>query len=242
MNLTSSVMKVATSRPCIALAARWFRGGSVAQGPALTPAVGLTFDDGPDPRWTPGVLDVLAATDARATFFLVGKAAQRHPDLVRRVVDAGHSIGTHSWSHRRDTVNDERAFLEDLDRSVSLLVQLTGKPVRWLRYPYGRHGRVPGHSPRALAARGLRAIHWSVSSHDSRLSEPAAIVARLASTLRPGAILLFHDGIADEDQGPIQPPFLSNRDASLAALPRILALLQARALRPVTLDVLLDPP
>jgi peptidoglycan/xylan/chitin deacetylase (PgdA/CDA1 family) len=226
----------ATSRWPIDLAARLTRGGAVCQGSEQRPVFALTFDDGPDPRWTPGILEALAQGEAKATFFCVGNAAERHPRLVRQVAANGHEIGTHLWTHDRTTASDDVRFTDELTRSRVLLESLAGRPVRHLRFPYGAHGR-----QRAERLRGhqVRAVHWTFSGHDSRLAHPAAIVARVAAALRPGAIVLLHDAIADEPY--IRPPYLPTRAATVAAVPGILAAARARGLTPVTVADLLAP-
>jgi peptidoglycan/xylan/chitin deacetylase (PgdA/CDA1 family) len=226
----------ATGRWPIDLAARFTRGGAICQGEPRAPLFALTFDDGPDPRWTPGILEALGQgpEPARATFFCVGNAAERHPALVRRAAAAGHEIGTHLWTHGRDAVASDDRFAEELGRSRALLESLAGRPVRHLRFPYGAHGR---QRAERLAPHAVRAVHWTVSGHDSRLADPAAIVARVAAALRPGAIVLLHDAIADEPY--IRPPYLRTRDATVAALPAILAAARARGLTPVTVAELL---
>jgi peptidoglycan/xylan/chitin deacetylase (PgdA/CDA1 family) len=226
----------ATGRWPIDLAARFTRGGAVCQGPEAPPAVALTFDDGPDPRWTPGILDALARgpEPARATFFCVGAAAERHPRLVRQAAAAGHEVGTHLWTHGREVVSNDEQFADELRRSRALLEPLAGRPVRHLRFPYGAHGR---QRAVRLAPHQVRAVHWTVSGHDSRLADPAAIVARVASALRPGAIVLLHDAIADEPY--IRPPYLRTRAATVAAVPGILAAARERGLIPVTVAELL---
>jgi peptidoglycan/xylan/chitin deacetylase (PgdA/CDA1 family) len=193
--------------------------------------VALTFDDGPDVRWTPAILDALRRGGARATFFCTGAAAARHPDIVRRAAAEGHEIATHLWEHYRDIVYDDERFRDELERSVDLLSKLGGRPVRHLRFPYGNRGRQrPGQLP-------LRAVYWTVSGLDSRLAQPEAIAARLEAAWRPGAIALLHDAVADEAR--IQPPYLKTRDATVRALPSILDGLARRRLAAVTVDELL---
>ncbi len=228
-------LRIATHRWPLAVAARLSRGGSICQGPSGSRALALTFDDGPDPRWTPGILTALAAASARATFFCDGRAAAAHPDLVRRQAAEGHEVGTHLWSHARDTVGSDERFRSELHQSQELLSRLTGSPVRLLRFPYGQHGR---QSPRQLAHEGISCIHWTASSHDTRLADPDAITARITAAARPGAILLFHDGIADE--GPVGPPYLPTRDAGVAALPAILRAFANRGLACQTVTQLLS--
>jgi len=229
VSLEGWLLARATSRLPIALAARLARGGAVCQGDRRRPLVALTFDDGPHERWTPAVLEALAAGNVRATFFCVGAAAERHPELVRRTAAAGHEIATHLWSHRRDTVASDERFADELGRSLGLLGPLAGRPVRHLRFPYGAAGRQRAGS---LARFGVRPVHWTVSSHDSRLPDPAAIVRRVTPALRPGAIVLLHDAIADEAE--IRPPYVGSREATVAALPGIIAAARDRGLEPVT--------
>jgi peptidoglycan/xylan/chitin deacetylase (PgdA/CDA1 family) len=230
-----ALVRFATGSLVTAVGAR-LRGGVVSQGPAGRPAVALTFDDGPDVRWTPAILDALAGGGARATFFCTGEAAARHPDIVRRAAAEGHEIATHLWEHYRDIVYDDERFRDQLERSVDLLSRLAGRPVRHLRFPYGKRGRQrPARIP-------LRAVYWTVSGLDSRLAQSEAIVARLDAAWRPGAIALLHDAVADEAR--IRPPYLKTRDATVRALPAILASLARRRLAAVTVDELLtgEPP
>jgi peptidoglycan/xylan/chitin deacetylase (PgdA/CDA1 family) len=144
-------------------------------------------------------------------------------------------VGTHLWSHDRTTVHHEATFLDELRRSTALLSELSGHPTRWVRYPYGRQG---ASTHAILRRQDLAAVHWTVSSHDTRESDAGRIVARLDATIRRGAIVLMHDGIADEHTSPPKPPYLPTRDSGVAALPLLLRLLQSRGLSAVTLDEL----
>jgi peptidoglycan/xylan/chitin deacetylase (PgdA/CDA1 family) len=233
MGLSEATVRLATSRPMIALYAVLGANDGVRQGPDV-PAIAMTFDDGPHPEWTPRILDALDAAGARATFFVVGRCVDEHPDLVRDAHRRGHEIGTHLWSHDRATVGDDRRFKEELTRSADRVQSLIGARVNWLRFPYG----VAGSQRRARVEReyGVRVAHWTSSSHDSRLGDPGAIVARSIAGMRPGAILLMHDRLAD---GPgLKPPYREPRDASVAALPGILDAARARGLAAVTLTAL----
>ena len=171
---------------------------------------------------------------ARATFFCSGQAADAHPDLVRHAALAGHDIGTHLWEHHRDRVNDRLTFLRDLDRSLVRLTEITGRPVRFLRFPYGYSGRVQ-HAD--FANRGLRSVHWTLSGCDSRVADPDRIVARLMAAARPGAIFLLHDAIPIAEN--LGPPYLKTREQTVAALPALLGALLQQGLVPVTLGELL---
>lgn len=208
------------------------RDGALSQGPGVRPEVALTFDDGPHPRYTPAVLDALDAAGAKATFFVVGSAVEAHPELVRGAHARGHEIGTHLFSHARETVLDAAAFEAELERCRARLEDLLGEPLRWLRFPYGERGR---QRCREVERRyGLRAAHWTYSSLDSRAQTPDEVTRRVSSGLRRGAIVLLHDALADADR--VQAPYVADRSATVLALPRIGAILHERGLRAVTLS------
>jgi peptidoglycan/xylan/chitin deacetylase (PgdA/CDA1 family) len=218
----------------VALVERLARNAALSQSREGRPEIALTFDDGPHPEWTPSILDVLDRSGAKATFFVVGRHAARHPDIVRETRRRGHEIGTHLYSHDRRTVFDDALFAEELTRSTGELESLIGEPVRWLRFPYGARGR---QQPHAVARQfGLRTVHWTYSSHDGRLSNAGAIVARVAAGLRPGVIVLLHDALADEGERP--HGYIASRDATVDALSGIVSRLAAGRLTPVTLSAL----
>lgn len=226
-------LRLVTARPVVSLLERV--GASphgVRQGPPV-PAVALTFDDGPHPAWTPRVLDALDAGGAKGTFFVVGRWAEKHPDILRDARKRGHEIGTHLWSHQRDAVRSDWRFREELEKSRALLESLLGEPLVWLRYPYGVRGSQ--RTSIVESAHGLRVAHWTASSHDTRLRDPADIVARASSALRPGAILLLHDRLADA--GPDLPaPYVAERGALVAALPDLLRIVKDRGFEALTLS------
>jgi peptidoglycan/xylan/chitin deacetylase (PgdA/CDA1 family) len=210
------------------------RASAISQGPRNAAQVALTFDDGPHPRWTPLVLDALDRIGARATFFVVGERAQRFRELVREAHLRGHEIATHLYSHERDVVLDGARFDDELRRSRDELEELIGEKIRWLRFPYGARGK---QSPRQIAERyGMRAVHWTFSSNDSRAREPEPVVRRIRAGLRAGAIVLLHDALADEDT--LEPPYVAPRGATVAALPAIGALCEERGLGAVSLSEL----
>ena len=153
--------------------------------------VALTFDDGPDPASTPSFLELLATWDRRATFFLLGEHVARHRGLVRDLADAGHELGVHGWDHRCVLRSGERALLDDLRRTASLLEDLTGQPVTWYRPPYGVLSTA---ALRAARTAGLRPVLWSAWGRDwERRATPQRIVASVGRTLRPGGTVLLHD-------------------------------------------------
>jgi peptidoglycan/xylan/chitin deacetylase (PgdA/CDA1 family) len=188
----------------------------------------LTFDDGPDERHTRAVLDLLEARGHRATFFVIGARAAASPALLAEMVRRGHALANHSFAHSyAATVMPVAALAADLARAQALLAQ-AGPPPRWFRPPVGLL------SPRVTAAAariGLTIVGWSRSARDGRASTTAArAAARLCAAARPGAILVLHDAVERGGREPI----------AAAALPALLDALQARGLRSVTLDQLLD--
>ncbi len=154
--------------------------------------IALTFDDGPDERMTPQVLDVLARHGIRATFFLVGERAERCPELVRRIVAEGHTVGNHTFTHSglfplRGSVR----MAAELEQTRRLLQTLTGGSVRLFRPPFGvTNPRVA----RVVRAGGYTTVGWSVRSFDTVARTPRhKVLARVVGRLHPGAVVLLHD-------------------------------------------------
>jgi peptidoglycan/xylan/chitin deacetylase (PgdA/CDA1 family) len=237
MALSDLAVRLATRRAIVTLVERFARRSALSQGARDRAAVALTFDDGPHPIWTPKILDALDGASAKATFFVVGKCAARHREIVVETRRRGHEIGTHLYSHDRRTAFDDRLFEEELRRSKTELESILGEKVRWLRFPYGERGRQ--HPKRVKSDHGLDTAHWTYSSHDGKLDDPDDVVSRVSSGLRPGAIVLLHDALVDE--GSLPPPYRAARDVTVAAIPRIADLLRARGLSAVTLSDLVAP-
>lgn len=176
------------------------------------PRVALTFDDGPHADHTVAILDVLAAAEARATFFLQGSAAARHPALVRAIHDGGHQVGNHGWTHSRADEIGLAAFVREALDTQALLEDTLGRPLpRIYRPPYGSVS-LPVFL--AFARRGFRLVFWSLDSKDSYIRDPERLVQRIETTpVRSGDILLFHEDYSH----------------TLAALPAVVANLRARS-------------
>jgi peptidoglycan/xylan/chitin deacetylase (PgdA/CDA1 family) len=178
----------------------------VEGAPPIARTVALTFDDGPDPRWTPQVLDLLARHHAVATFCLVGENATRHPELVRAIVDAGMQLCDHSHRHEIDPSRPGAGMAHDD------LATLAGTDVPWFRAPGGVWSAAV---QRAAADHGMRPLGWNVDSRDWTRPGVAAIVERVQQQVRPGAVALLHDGGG-------------RRDQTVAALEELLPWLAAR--------------
>ncbi len=149
--------------------------------------VALTFDDGPDPAWTPRVLDALERTGARASFFVLGERAERHPGVVRACAAAGHRVEVHGWRHRAATWQRPREVAAELARCVELVASLTGRRPRWYRPPYGARP----WGTRCLRDRGLRLVTWSWWCRDWA---GGADGGEPISDARAGDVVLLHDG------------------------------------------------
>jgi peptidoglycan/xylan/chitin deacetylase (PgdA/CDA1 family) len=176
--------------------------------------VALTFDDGPSPAWTPKILDRLRAARVTATFCLVGIEVQRHPELVRRIVREGHQLCNHSWRHDIDLgrrpVDEIRADLARTKKAIQAAAP--GAPVTFYRQPGGLW------TPEVVAVAkdlGMRPLHWSVDPQDWDKPPAATIAKRVLKAVKPGSIVLLHDGGG-------------NRAATFAACPGVIADLKRR--------------
>jgi len=185
------------------------------RGPRGARRVALTFDDGPDPVWTPRLLDALGQAGVRGTFFLVGERAERAPALVRRMVAEGHEIGNHSWSHRSLWMCGPRVTAREIGRAHDRLASLTGVPPRHFRPPWGM---VNAAMFPALRRVGERCVFWSLQPEGRRPRSAQRQVADVLGRAHPGAIVDLHDA----EGTPGAPARL------LQALPAMLAGLRER--------------
>ncbi len=192
--------------------------GRALIAPCRPGELALTFDDGPNPAWTPRLLEILAGHDVRATFFLVGGFAQAEPALVRRVVEAGHLIGNHSWSHPNLALTAPRRVREELTRTSQTLERITGAPVKFFRPPFGARRPDVLCAARAL---GMVPVLWNAMTSD--WSEPSAevIADRLVRSIdrleRQGraANIVLHDG-SHHGLGADRGPSVAAADALIA--------------------------
>lgn len=163
----------------------------VWRGDTEEKVVALTFDDGPAPHWTPSVLDALAAEDVRATFFVLGRHVEEHPDLLRRVASHHHDVGNHTFDHPDLARLDERAVHDELVRCQRAVRRVIGRNPALFRPPYGH---LNGATLVAANELGLTLVLWSVQFlEEQHLRNPGGIVGAVAEAAHPGAIVLGHD-------------------------------------------------
>jgi peptidoglycan/xylan/chitin deacetylase (PgdA/CDA1 family) len=152
----------------------------------------LTFDDGPSPSVTPAVLDILATAGVKATFCVSGRQADRCPDLVRRMTAAGHQVAAHGYDHRHPWRSWPGRCLGDLRRGESVVDRLVGPgAARFVRPPYGK---LDLWMLIDLLRRRCVFVYWSIDPAVDSTADSKAILARLAGHLRPGEVILLHDG------------------------------------------------
>jgi peptidoglycan/xylan/chitin deacetylase (PgdA/CDA1 family) len=181
----------------------------------------LTFDDGPHPRGTPAVLEVLREAGQTATFFLAGEQVEQRPALAAEIVAAGHRVELHCHRHRNQLRLTPRALLDDAERGRAAIEEASGQEIADYRPPYGIFS---GAGLAAIRSRGWRPVLWSQWGRDwTRRATAASITRKATDRVRPGDIVLLHD--AD---------FYSARNSwerTASALPRILEELTTRGLK-----------
>lgn len=155
----------------------------------------LTFDDGPDPEHTPAVLDLLRQHGASATFFLVGELVDRHPGVVRRIVDEGHQLGNHSWSHPSMPEIPIEAQMEEIARTDARLEAYDGRARHPFRPPFGK---LPRNLLLRFARTGRTIALWSYDSNDYRRLPAETLLQKvIANPPRTGDVVLMHDDNPD---------------------------------------------
>ncbi|HEY3933863.1 MAG TPA: polysaccharide deacetylase family protein [Gemmatimonadales bacterium] len=163
----------------------------IASLPPGSLGIALTFDDGPDPVSTPRVLDALGVAKARATFFLIGERAARHPEIVKRIADEGHAIGHHSWTHSEPATTPASVLLRETAQTRRFLEDLTGAPAPLFRPP---HGKLTAGKLLGVWRQGNAIVLWNEDPKDFRMATERELAAWAAGRQwRGGEIVLLHD-------------------------------------------------
>ncbi|WP_100399095.1 polysaccharide deacetylase family protein [Bacillus sp. FJAT-44742] len=199
-------------------------------GPTTENRVALTFDDGPDPRFTPEILDILAEYNIPATFFLMGARAEESPELARRITEEGHVVGNHTFWHP-DLVEegDIETLVNEVTRTEDTLAGIIDYRTTLFRPPYGF---LYDELVEELQALEYSVIAWSVDSLDWQNIGPQEIAQNVLEDIHPGAIILMHDGAPAEE----------DRTETIESLREIIPVLQEQGYEFVTVPDLLNIP
>lgn len=183
-------------------------------GPKNVKEVALTFDDGPDNIFTPKILDILKENNIKATFFIVGIRAQANPEMVKRILNEGHSIGNHSWDHPDlDKLSSDK-IKSEIKKTDDLLSSIIGYHPSIVRPPYGAADK---NVIQEIGFMGFKIIDWSVDTRDWAGTPVPTIMSYVKQELRPGGIILQHCAGGKKE----------NLYNTVTALPQIIAYLRS---------------
>lgn len=202
----------------------------LAQGPTDQKRIALTFDDGPDPRFSNDVLDVLKQYNVPATFFVLGSKAVANPDIVKRMQNEGHVIGNHTYSHPNLVkVSDLQTLEREVTKTEDALNGIIGYRTKLFRPPFGF---LNNELVEKLGKMNYYVIGWSVDSLDWQEDPPEVITSRVVDNIQSGSIILMHDGA--EPSG--------DRTNTIKSLRQIIPALQEQGYEFVTVPELLNIP
>ncbi|MGZ9585721.1 polysaccharide deacetylase family protein [Paenibacillus marinisediminis] len=204
-----------------------YKSNIAFEGPSYPKRAALTFDDVPDRNFTAQVLDVLKEYHVPATFFVVGNRAEKNPDMIQRLVNEGHVLGNHSYSHRNLPKESDAVFHEEVLKTQQAVERITGGyRMQYIRTPYGN---INEEQLKWLVSQKLKVVNWNVDSLDWKGLNADQVEANIISHVKPGSIILQHGagGVGEDLSGTVQ------------ALPRIIKQLQDQGYELVTVPVLL---
>ncbi|MFZ3091424.1 MAG: polysaccharide deacetylase family protein [Nitrospirota bacterium] len=204
-----------------------FIGKTYWRGNGSKKEIALTFDDGPHEPYTTQILDILKKYNIKATFFLVGKNIEKHPEIVKQIWEEGHAIGNHTYNHRRFFYTLFPAIREDILKCQGLIKNITGINTSLFRQPLGM--RNPS-IVKMVEDLNMHMIGWTLRTYDGTDQNPQRIVKRALNRITNGAILVMHDGC---DKGRCA------KSGTVAALPIILDALTKDGYKFVTVSELL---
>ena len=207
-------------------------------------SISITFDDGPDPEWTPKILDVLKARGVKATFFVVGEEAERNPEIVRRIVAEGHEIGNHSFTHPNLAESPASIIRLELNATQRLIESLTGRSTALFRPPYNADSRpalLEELVPIAVAqSLGYLTVLEDIDPKDWQTPDKAELLARVKAGRNDGSILLLHDGGGDRsatvDALPAILDYLAERGDHVVPIGELFGIEETKIMPPVTAE------
>lgn len=206
------------------------RKGTIYKVEVPEKVVALTFDDGPSPVWTPQILDALKKADVKATFFMIGEYVEKYPQIARTVADEGHDIGNHSYDHkvliyyRMDTLERE------INEAEKVIQDVTGIKTRYFRPP---KAWLTYQEKEKIKEMGYEIVLWTLNSKDWVTFDDKYIVRFLVHNVKPGDIILFHDG------GGVFSTEGGNRNETVKTIPQLVEKLRGKGYRFVTITELL---
>ncbi|HAU32600.1 MAG: Polysaccharide deacetylase [Desulfotomaculum sp. 46_296] len=209
--------------------ARIFHIGAFFQGSQNENKVFLTFDDGPDSFYTPRILDILKETQTKACFFVLGKKARAHPEILKRIQAEGHEIGSHGYGHQFPWFLGPLGTKKDLMETSSIITKITGKPPRFYRPPWGILNLFSW-----FFLKGQQVVLWSFMSWDwTRRTTISSITDRVLSRVKNGSVLIFHDSDKTPGSAPKSP------EVVIKILPAIIQEIKKRGLQAAALSELI---
>ena len=211
----------------------WFVSseGVRRHGNEKLPGIALTFDDGPHPVYTPQILDILKKRGVKGCFFMLGKHVEAHPDIVKRMNEEGHELGSHGHSHRMMPLLSVEDLKVELDKTDAAIEKAANTRASYFRPPYGFYNEAVR---REALSRGYAFVLWNVSSKDWMNQGGEKVARNVEKYLKPGAILLFHDG------GSVVHNKGTKRESTVLSLPLIIDAAQKKGLKVMTLKELLQ--
>lgn len=190
---------------------------------AKSKKIALTFDDGPHPRYTERILNILDKYNVRATFFVIGKNVENYPSVISLIKEKGHEIGNHSYSHTNESTMDKRKISEEMEKCEDLIYKETGLRPKVFRPPQGDFSdKVEG----VALSKGYSIVLWSVDTRDWEHASPQSIFSRVDSETTGGDIILMHD-------------YTSGKNTTCDALELIIPRLKAKGYSFVTVSELI---